>query len=200
MDMGFRMDYFYQGKNLKPEDGIMLGNGSMGALVFGDGHLQISLDLISLWDHRLPKEYREKDFCYASLERCVQENRQEFDRLFDGCYNHPYPTKINAGMVNFALPLSPKSRFNLDYGTGVFSLIEGKEKITGYINANEDVLVLTSKAKLVFSFSMSPYLYAHYKNGGLGYPKPIEEEDADCHYLIQPMTGSKAYSILEMGG
>lgn len=196
LDMGFRMDYFYQGKNLKPEDGIMLGNGSMGALVFGDGHLQISLDLISLWDHRLPKEYREKDFCYASLERCVQENRQEFDRLFDGCYNHPYPTKINAGMVNFALPLSPKSRFNLDYGTGVFSLIEGKEKITGYINANEDVLVLTSKEKLVFSFSTSPYLYAHYKNGGLGYPKPIEEEDADCHYLIQPMTGNKAYSIL----
>ncbi|MCE9559680.1 MAG: hypothetical protein K8R88_12095, partial [Armatimonadetes bacterium] len=85
------------------DEAVPLGNGLTGGLLWGDKtSLKLSLDRGDLWDLRDAPGTHDKDFNYAAMKRLVAAgNQSELDRLFDGPYNDVYPTKINAGRVEF---------------------------------------------------------------------------------------------------
>lgn len=87
------------------DEAMPLGNGLLGALVWGDGSpLRISLDRTDLWDLRPVPEFHTEDYSYATMRKWVGEGRiDDLHRLYDDPYGHPGPTKIPAGRIELSL-------------------------------------------------------------------------------------------------
>ncbi|UCD51380.1 MAG: glycoside hydrolase N-terminal domain-containing protein, partial [Phycisphaerales bacterium] len=87
------------------DEAMPLGNGLLGALVWGDGHpLRVSLDRTDLWDLRPVPEFHTPQYSYATMRRWVAQGRiDDLHRLYDVPYGHPGPTKIPAGRIELSL-------------------------------------------------------------------------------------------------
>ena len=89
------------------DDGLPLGNGGGGVLVWGGGNvLRLSLDRADLWDTREPEIFASPDWNYAAMVRLKNEkNHSEHQRLFDVPYDTiPYPTKLPVARLEIILP------------------------------------------------------------------------------------------------
>ncbi len=95
------------------DEALPLGNGMLGALVWGDGQpLRISLDRTDLWDLTLVPEFQaaSTNYNHATMLRWHAEGRHsEAIRLYEQPYERPAPTKIPAGRLELQLP--PRTRF-----------------------------------------------------------------------------------------
>ncbi len=189
------MKFTHLGKLEKSFEGLMIGNGSIGALIYGDRKLLISLDLINLWDNRLPLEYKDPNFNYPYMVNCIKGNYKELYRLFDNCYNHSYPTKVNAGLLEIDAFINEETVFELNYLNGVFNFDNKDLKIKGYIDAKKDVFVLKSNKKLSYKVLMSEYFKRSFDEGGLNYPPYKENKIGSFYQIKQPMYANKHYSI-----
>jgi len=91
------------------DEALPLGNGLLGALVWGDGKpLRISLDRTDLWDLRPVPEFHTEEYSYATMRQWVREGRiKDLHRLYDQPYGHPGPTKIPAGRIELTLLTAP---------------------------------------------------------------------------------------------
>jgi alpha-L-fucosidase 2 len=87
------------------DEAMPLGNGLLGALVWGNGRpLRISLDRTDLWDLRPVPEFHSKDYSYKTMRQWVKEGRlADLHRLYDDPYGNPGPTKIPAGRIELTL-------------------------------------------------------------------------------------------------
>ena len=83
------------------DEALPLGNGLLGALVWGDGQpLRISLDRTDLWDLRPVPEFQTKEYSYRTMRQWVKAGRiADLHRLYDEPYGHAGPTKIPAGRI-----------------------------------------------------------------------------------------------------
>jgi alpha-L-fucosidase 2 len=92
------------------DEALPLGNGLLGALVWGDGApLKISLDRTDLWDLRPVPEFSSPDYSYAKMREWVKEGRiDDLHRLYDAPYGNAGPTKIPAGRIEIRLPETAK--------------------------------------------------------------------------------------------
>jgi len=93
------------------DEALPLGNGLLGALVWGQGQpLRISLDRTDLWDLTPVPEFESADYNYATVQRWHREGRHaDLVRLLEKPYERPAPTKIPAGRLE--LSLSEPARF-----------------------------------------------------------------------------------------
>lgn len=91
------------------DEAMPLGNGLLGALVWGDGKpLRISLDRTDLWDLRPVPEFYSEEYSYKMMRRWVRERRlADLHRLYDDPYGNPGPTKIPAGRIELTLENGP---------------------------------------------------------------------------------------------
>ncbi len=91
------------------DEAVPLGNGLLGALVWGDGKpLRISLDRTDLWDLRPVPEFHMKEYSYRIMRQWVEEGRlADLHRLYDDPYGNPGPTKIPAGRIEMTLGDTP---------------------------------------------------------------------------------------------
>ena len=76
------------------DEAIPLGNGLLGALVWGDGTpLKISLDRTDLWDLRPVPEFHTKEYSYKTMRQWVRQGRiTDLHRLYDKPYCKAGPT------------------------------------------------------------------------------------------------------------
>jgi alpha-L-fucosidase 2 len=83
------------------DEAMPLGNGLLGALVWGDGKpLRISLDRTDLWDLRPVPEFHSAQYSYQTMRQWVKEGRiDDLHRLYDKPYGNAGPTKIPAGRI-----------------------------------------------------------------------------------------------------
>jgi alpha-L-fucosidase 2 len=83
------------------DEAMPLGNGLLGALVWGDGKpLRISLDRTDLWDLRPVPEFHAPEYSYKTMRQWVKEGRiDDLHRLYDKPYGNAGPTKIPAGRI-----------------------------------------------------------------------------------------------------
>jgi len=90
------------------DEGIPLGNGLQGALLWGEGNeLRVSLDRGDLWDERPADGMRWEQFTYRNLERMVRAGDQAgIDDIFERAYYDVHPTKLPAGRL--VLNLGPR--------------------------------------------------------------------------------------------
>jgi len=93
------------------DEALPLGNGILGALVWGDGQpMRISLDRSDLWDLRPVPEFHSEEYSFARMKQWHEEGKTEdLIRLYEAPYHRPAPTKIPAGRIELAL--GPKFQF-----------------------------------------------------------------------------------------
>ena len=103
----------------KWDEAIPLGNGRMGALVWGDpGALRFSLDRTDIWDKSQPLYTDREEFTYAHMIGLAKAGKTEAIReLFDAPYNHPTPTKLPAGKLILHFEKSNNVESILDLNT-----------------------------------------------------------------------------------
>ncbi len=87
------------------DEALPLGNGIMGALVWGDGRpVKISLDRADLWDLRPVPEFSSPEYRFRIMrEWHLQGRTADLVRLYEAPYNRPAPTKIPAGRIELTL-------------------------------------------------------------------------------------------------
>jgi len=98
------------------DEGIPLGNGMLGGLLWGQGNtINLSLDRGDLWDETLVPEILEGDWNYANMKKLIADDWGEFMRRYSNCYNRPAPTKLPGGRLVLTLDSDKKAdNFTLD--------------------------------------------------------------------------------------
>ena len=124
------------------DEGLPLGNGLLGALVWGDGRpLKISLDRIDLWDLRPVPEFHSPYYTYEQMVQWHRQGRHEdLEELYEAPYVRP-PTKIPAGRIEVrvdgARPIDG-GRLTLDDATAELQLSDGT-RLRLFVHATEPV-------------------------------------------------------------
>ena len=121
------------------DEAMPLGNGLLGALVWGDGApLRISLDRTDLWDLRPVPEFHTEEYAYATMRQWVREGRiEDLHRLYDDPYGHPGPTKIPAGRIELSLDATFQSA-SLDLAKAVTTAkFAGGPVVEVFVHATE---------------------------------------------------------------
>jgi alpha-L-fucosidase 2 len=138
------------------DEGIPLGNGMLGGLLWGGGNtINLSLDRGDLWDESLPPEILEGDWNFANMKKLINENYGEFLRRYDGCYNHAAPTKLPGGRLVLTLGDDKKAEdFTLDMkkAVGRVNFADGS-KLECFFHAKERVaLILVDDTSVASKF------------------------------------------------
>ncbi|MCX5758197.1 MAG: hypothetical protein NTU83_06765, partial [Candidatus Hydrogenedentes bacterium] len=94
------------------DEAMPLGDGLLGALVWGDGNpIKISLDRTDLWDLRPVPEFHSADYSYARMREWEKAGKvEELLNLYDRPYERPAPTKIPAGRIELTIGGAPAFR------------------------------------------------------------------------------------------
>lgn len=86
------------------DEGIPLGNGMLGALIWGkNGRLRFSLDRADLWDLRPMENLDKPEWKYSwVVEQWQKNNYSQVQNMFDAPYDrNPAPSKIPGGALEF---------------------------------------------------------------------------------------------------
>ncbi len=120
------------------DEALPLGNGLMGALVWGEaGVLRFSLDRGDLWDERPIDGFETPGFTWKNLVGLVKAGKHgEVFEQFEKPYWSPYPTKIPGGrievdLVKGAMP----GRFTLDMERAEAEVLVGKKGVRSFVDA-----------------------------------------------------------------
>lgn len=107
--------------------GILQGNGTFGAMIWGDKKLNITLNRADFWDHRGGMAFTE-NMSYANIRECLEaRDEQRLRKLFEGV--PPEPGQPNRPTI---LPLG---RLEIDFGkdcrvvSGVLDTKDGKVEL-----------------------------------------------------------------------
>ncbi|HOD49698.1 MAG TPA: glycoside hydrolase N-terminal domain-containing protein [Candidatus Hydrogenedentes bacterium] len=132
------------------DEALPLGNGIMGALLWGDGApLNISLDRTDLWDLRPVPEFQSEDYSYAVMREWEKAGRyEELAKMYELPYHRPAPTKIPAGRLTLAFENAAfrNTRLDLATATGSASFGDGAH-VTAWIHATAPLGVLEIEAR-----------------------------------------------------
>jgi alpha-L-fucosidase 2 len=91
------------------DEALPLGNGLLGALVWGDGApMNISMNRTDLWDLRPVPEFHSDEYSYATMREWEKEKRfEDLVRVYEKPYHRPAPTKIPAGRITLQFDNAP---------------------------------------------------------------------------------------------
>jgi alpha-L-fucosidase 2 len=177
------------------DEAIPLGNGIMGALVWGTGEpVRISLDRADLWDLTPVPEFHSPDYSYRTMRAWHEAGRHEdLVRLYEQPYHRPAPTKIPAGRIE--LDLGPERTFrdsslHLGHATADVRFLDGSI-LEVFLHARQPVGLIRVRAgrgqplKPIQPRLIAPPFGGEVVNpaqGGigagdlaqLGYPPPVE--------------------------
>ncbi len=196
------------------DEAMPLGNGLLGALVWGDGNpLKISLDRTDLWDLRPVPEFNSPEYSYQTMREWVAEKRiEDLQHVYEKPYRNPGPTKIPAGRIE--LQLEGQQEFNhakleLETAQATIELNDGSiaevfvhaSRPTGVIRIQTKTEV---KPKLVVPAFGGPVKNKDPQNtrvmevGLLGYPPPQESEGEDWIAYHQKGWGDFSFAVVLM--
>lgn len=118
-----------EGKIERWDEGIPLGNGELGTLLFGDSaRLILSLDRGDVWDRNESPEFT-KGFTYDNLIRLAKKkDSKTIRKIFDEPYARPSPTKLPVGKIVFTAEKRSEAEtfeLNLETAEASFRCREG---------------------------------------------------------------------------
>jgi len=181
------------------DEGVPLGNGLLGVLVWGDGRtLRLSLDRADLWDTRLPEIFADPTWTYSHMISLKEaKNHAEHQRLFDVPYDTiPYPTKLPVGRLEITLPTGESvTDFRLDLRSGTAS-VGIQHNPTAFGTAligipGADATGVVSRVPKGSTFRLLPPAGVR----ALSYPPAEEGSDADGAWFVQRSTGNVVYAV-----
>lgn len=197
------------------DEGLPLGNGRMGCLLYGDSPIRLSVDRVDLWDTRPHPATLEKDFCYENLVKLSQSGKkadwEERDRLFERIYNeYAYPSKITAGRMelNFGGKIEHVSaKVDIQKAIGTMTFDGGSMEV--FAHATRFLAVAKVAGDFRLNLHIPDYISAeprltHEKAGeggtispqvAMGYPKADIRQEGDFTYYIQKTMTDFSYGV-----
>ncbi len=170
------------------DEALPLGNGMLGALVWGDGKpVRLSLDRADLWDLRPVPEFHSKEYTFEQMKRWHEQGRTaDLVRLYEDPYNRAAPTKIPAGRIELALAGEPRFRDTaLAPGEAEASMrFGGGEELGAFVHAVEPVGMVRLRGRAPEARLVAPPFQGKVAHAGgaggagtsdlaqLGYPAP----------------------------
>lgn len=202
------------------DEGIPLGNGEMGALVFGSAKkLTVSLDRGDIWDKSGSPE-NTPGFCYANLVKWAKSgNRKAIYKTFDLPYQRPTPTKLPCGRLELFVQgdrVPQDCCFSLDLKTAVCTFTNGDFRLAAFVHAAQGVGMLKTegapvKIRLVrpkfgkrtkysaFFERFSRRAAVSNKLKNVKYPEPVLKhplvQDVCVQLFIQPLNDGSAFGV-----
>ncbi len=167
------------------DEAFPLGNGILGALVWGDGKpLKISLDRTDLWDLRPVPEFHSAEYTYEQMVRWHHEGRvKDLIRVYEAPYDRSdAPTKIPAGRIELTLgDTGGFSEGTLNLLDALATLnFQGETQVRAMVHAVEPVGMVSIRGPGAVSLRLvAPPFGGKGKPGEgslakLGYPPPAE--------------------------
>lgn len=202
------------------DEGIPLGNGEMGALVFGSAKkLTVSLDRGDIWDKSGSPE-NTPGFCYANLVKWAKSgDRKAIYKTFDLPYQRPTPTKLPCGRLELFVQgdrVPQDCCFALDLKTAVCTFTNGDFRLAAFVHAAQGVGMLKTegapvKIRLVrpkfgkrtkysaFFERFSRRAAVSNKLKNVKYPEPVLKhplvQDVCVQLFIQPLNDGSAFGV-----
>ena len=188
------------------DEALPLGNGMLGALVWGDGRpLRISIDRADLWDLRAVPEFHSKEYTFEQLRRWKEEGRfDDIRRVYEKPYERPAPTKIPAGRIEISVEEGEAFR-DSRLGIGAAEAVvrfSGSVRATVFVHATEaaGMIRFVSTQAPKFRLAAPPFsgTVREAAQGGiaagdlsqLGYPPPREKSgEGWCGYTQEGAQG-----------
>lgn len=124
------------------DEAMPLGNGLLGALIWGDGKpLKVSLDRTDLWDLRPVPQFHTEDYSYKTMRQWVAEGRiKDLHSLYDDPYGNPGPTKIPAGRIELTIGDKVFESASLDLADAQATMdFEDETRVRVFVHATEPV-------------------------------------------------------------
>ncbi|MBQ8374092.1 MAG: glycoside hydrolase N-terminal domain-containing protein [Clostridia bacterium] len=187
------------------DEGLALGNGKMGTLVYGDGPLRLSVDRVDLWDNRPNPTTLTKEFTFKNLVRLSKSGNEadwkRRDELFEDIFTATaYPTKLTAGRITLDFGVKTKNiQTHLSLKEAVASVAIEKGSVGSaeiFLSATEFVGVARVYGDYRLDIQIPLYLsgdesgaaannsgVGSYKEGCLRYPRAkVISEDGYTYY------------------
>ena len=140
------------------DDGLPLGNGDIGCLIWGNGNkLRLSIDKGNLWDCSGAVK-PEGDFTYQSLQKFVKQRRKrKISKVFDAPYARPTPTKLPAGKIIIEIDKNQIDSAELDISNAQAKIDIDDIKIKSFVHAQKPIGFIKSNTPLKFSIENPEY-------------------------------------------
>ena len=194
------------------DEAIPLGNGLLGALVWGDGRpLRISLDRTDLWDLRPVPEFHTEEYSYKMMRRWVQERRlTDLHRLYDDPYGNPGPTKIPAGRIEITFADNTVfEKASLDLAEALTTILfDNGDRVRVFVHATEPfgMIQADTKAPIGISLLAPPFAGKVTDEAGPGkisagdlaslrYKPPVESGGDDWKCYLQEGWGGFKFAV-----
>ena len=202
------------------DEGIPLGNGELGALVFGSAKkLTVSLDRGDIWDKSGSPE-NTPGFCYANLVKWAKSgDRKAIYKTFDLPYQRPTPTKLPCGRLELFVQgdrVPQDCCFSLDLKTAVCTFTNGDFRLAAFVHAAQGVGMLKTEGAPVKIHLVRPKFgkrtkYSAFferfsrraavsnKLKNVKYPAPVLKQqlvrDVCVQLFIQPLNDGSAFGV-----
>ncbi len=188
------------------QDGFPLGNGFLGAMLWGDGNpLNLTLDCTDLWDSRTDAHsWREHpSHTYQHLRELIEAKRyDEAETIFGTPTNAPAPTKISIGraVVGIGSATEYDCRIDLDRAlvTGTLRTDQGDTALTAFVYRTRNVLCLRlqSATQPVAVLDFLPLVELCKEMEALGHPQPVIRTKGDRRVWVQQIPEGPAWAMV----
>ncbi len=148
----------------KWDEGLPIGNGKMGCLLYGDNPLRISVDRIDLWDSRPHPATLDDEFNYKTLVKLAksenEEDKNKRNRLFENIYDElSYPSKITAGRIEIYFNGKEKAvSAEVDIESAISKIIYPDCSAEGFVHATKQVAVFKINGDFKLKFHIPDYI------------------------------------------
>ena len=194
------------------DEGLPLGNGFIGSIVYGERPLRITVDRTDLWDLRPNETTLEKGFNYKNLVRLStsgkKEDWEERERLFEDVFmGKPYPSKITAGRLELAFDGEGSLSYSLDYDKAFVDIYADNRTIARLFISNfAGVGVVKTFCGYDFSVHVPAYLSGEPEGKSaigdgadkmsLGYPAAVFKNDGKFFWYEQNTFTDYSFGIV----
>ena len=155
-------DMIYEAAPLEWEQGLLLGNGNLGAVIWGDGApTNFTLNRMDAWDQRDSLDFG-ADGNYQTLRKLLDQGQvEEAAGLYNTRQEIPYPTNVCVGGMRLEFGSQPtafQGRLNLLDATaaGTIFLPHGQARFSSFIHAQKNLLVLEVDLEGDATFKYTP--------------------------------------------
>ncbi|MCP4644008.1 MAG: hypothetical protein GY851_26435 [bacterium] len=182
------------------DEALPLGNGLLGALVWGDGApVSISLNRTDLWDLRPVPEFHTEEYSYALMREWEKEGREDdLKRVYEKPYNRPGPTKIPAGRLLVHMGDGAAFvRADLDVATATADMtFKNGATLRSWVHADEQVGMVSIDSKQAVRLELVAPEFGG-KEAGDGKPSIVAGEVAQLGYAPSKKSSGDQFSAYE---
>lgn len=204
--------YKFNKKIQRWDEGIPLGNGIIGTLVWAKtDQVRLALDRSDIWDTTPCEEIQREEFSYSTMVRYAKEkNIEKIREIFDGPYNHLIPSKLPVGALILNLSSGEEIKSVLDLQSASMKMECVDFKIQCFVHANKRVgfaKVVSEKSSYSWAVEHPAYNTEKGDNSGLTnsvdtavlsqlhYPAAKTYEEEKFKYFVQKINENFSYGI-----